>query len=253
MSTKTQKNTDLRIKKAINNYGFLVAIMLLPMLNNIPHIASIYYQYSSQFFPTTEFSWFPGVQDPINKLHAIFVVMAIDISIIYFTIKGEKYWVAFLVLTIGYFNMAYYDLIDGFEVMKTQEIISKIMLSVFNTASIYIFPHLIHKKITQEKTQENIQHKIEKRQKFLGEIGQQVQAKRSELERTTSDLEQTSSDLERKQSDLERTTSDLKQTTSELERKEELTCPYCKEFVAETTNQLNAHKGRCKQNPKNKA
>jgi len=245
------------MKKLTKMDLFTLLVIVMVMINNIEHISFVHYSFAQHVFPQLPYDW-------LNKLHSAIVVVIIELSIIVFVIKGKKIWAGLFTFSIFILSIVYYDVIDGYELMTTQEKVSTILLSLIYTISIYIFSDMFSENINKDSLISELDRTISEKEQTISEKDQELKTIRNsktDLERTKSKLgldimnrEADMSDKKQELSEIENRMSELKLQRSEFEKeqskvREELTCPYCKKYKATTINQLNAHKGSCDKKP----
>lgn len=240
--------------------GYVTFLIGLIMLNNIEHIAYEHYLLSHKVFPEISFFGLSKSFDFLNKAHSIFTVIVVELSIIFFAIKGEKAWVLFSTFLIFIFNISYYNLIADFSVLPVQEIIVKVSFSLFYTVSIYIFSDILAKKLAQKKYASELESTIEQRKAYLEQLGAEASKHRvliSEIEQLKKDREQAEALLQKEAKEIEQARASLHKEEKVIEQvragleneraeiSKELACPNCdKQF--DSQRGVNAHKGTCK-------
>ena len=235
------------MKQQLNLNNFITIVIALVMINNIEHIASVHYHFAQKVFPNLE--W-----DILNKLHSVMVVVIVELSIIVFAIKGKKAWTLFFTFCIFILSLVYYDVISNWSEMSWQERITKIVLSIIFTVSIYIFSEMYAKRQQQKASLSKEEATIEQRKATANQLGLQIDKSRAEISEakvTIGFLQEKQKQMNTKKSELNFEIEIIKAKRLELEEekeqiKAELTCSNCKIFVGKNIRSLNAHVGKCK-------
>lgn len=228
--------------------NFIKIVIGLVMFNNIEHISSVHYLYAQKVFPII------NNFDILNKLHSILVVVIIELSIIVFALKGNKLWTLLFTFCIFILSLIYYNVLDQFHFMNFQEIISKIILSLIFTVSIYIFSEMFAKSEKDKADLSSTGAEITNRKAYLKQLSKELDDTREQtiiekayykkykaefelLKAEQVDWESLKIEFEKKKAELENEKAELEQ---------ELTCDICNDFIGKSLKSLNAHKGICK-------
>lgn len=228
--------------KPTNNFKyFLLLIIVLTMYNNLEHSANIYYQLIQN----------NGYSALYNHIQSYLVVIVIDLSVIAFIVRARHReskafaWMLFVVnvLFFDVLGTSYKWLVEPQTAQKLtyfNHLVGQLMFSGIFSYTIHRFSMLYYN--SSSDTEDLDQLKAENK-RFRNEVEQNSQSKK-QLTAALESLAISNKELIDIKKHSENHLSEL-QTRLEHFRNE-LTCPRCRVFAAESIQSLNAHKGTCK-------
>lgn len=227
--------------KRITINHFVMLVIAFVMANNIEHISYVHFSLAKQVFPDL---W-------MNKLHSVVVVIIIEVSIMVFVIKGLQKWALLFTISIFVLSLDYYEIFT--EIQSVRWYISSFVFSLIYTVSIYIFSEMFAELSKENKQSSDISTRIKKLLEKEKEVETSILEKEKIEVRVTDELASLSNDLEEGRVSLAKETERAELLLKEkAEIEQELTCEHCGDYKATNFRQLNAHKGKCFNNPKNK-
>jgi len=224
----------------------LLFVITLVMLNNVEHLAVVHHELSRKLFPELLGDW-------VNKLHSFIVVIIFEIVLITFVREGKKGYSFFFTFCIWVLSMIYYHAPQLIAEGQWEKALAASVYSTIFSISIYMFSEMLAEWYQEENMVKILSTKLIEHQaeiKNLKVRGQDLEASamqwQAQCEQAQSAVDQLKAQISTLQSQIH------KYSEAESKAKKSLTCPHCKDFIAESEAQLRSHKGHCPQNPKSK-
>lgn len=266
--------------------NFILLVVVLAMLSNIEHAASVYHSLSHSIFQTSLANW----------VYASIVVLIIDLAVLVLVINGRHVTAGCYALGMFFINVVYYGGMNELQVVELatgnqiNRVVSIVIYSVMFTYSIYTFSRMYLERISKAQQQDESEQKISSLtaqvsnlnaqleqliSKYNAELSkkeveweQVISRKQAEISKLDALVEQLNARnkqaLENADAEMSKAVSATKQAVAESSKlkmeleqtnarlnlmMEKVTCPHCK-YVANDAYALNAHKKSCSERKK---